>query len=138
MINIWGSDHHGYVARVKASLAAMGYNPNKLEVLLLQMVNLLRNGEVVKMSKRTGKTITLNELIEEVGTDAARYFFIMRSLDSQLDFDLDWQNLIAMKTLCIISSMPMLVFTVFMVKLRMQRFPMDIGVPLNGIHYRKR
>ena len=89
MINIWGSDHHGYVARVKASLAAMGYNPNKLEVLLLQMVNLLRNGEVVKMSKRTGKTITLNELIEEVGTDAARYFFIMRSLDSQLDFDLD-------------------------------------------------
>lgn len=89
MINIWGSDHHGYVARVKASLAAMGYDPHKLEVLLLQMVNLLRNGEVVKMSKRTGKTITLNELIEEVGTDAARYFFIMRSLDSQLDFDLD-------------------------------------------------
>ncbi len=89
MINIWGADHHGYVARVKAAIAALGYDPNQLEVLLLQMVSLFRDGKPVKMSKRTGQAITLNELIEEVGTDAARYFFIMRSLDTQLDFDLD-------------------------------------------------
>ncbi len=89
LINIWGADHHGYVARVKAAIAALGYDPSKLEVLLLQMVSLFRDGKPVKMSKRTGQAITLNELIEEVGTDAARYFFIMRSLDTQLDFDLD-------------------------------------------------
>lgn len=89
LINIWGADHHGYVARVKAAMAALGLDPNQLEILLLQMVSLFRNGELVKMSKRTGQAITLNELIEEVGTDAARYFFIMRSLDTQLDFDLD-------------------------------------------------
>ena len=89
LINIWGADHHGYVCRVKAAMAALGYDPEKLEVLLLQMVSLYRGGELVKMSKRTGQSVTLAELIEEVGTDAARYFFIMRSLDSQLDFDLD-------------------------------------------------
>ena len=89
VINIWGADHHGYVCRVKAAMAAFGYNPENLEVLLLQMVSLYRGGELVKMSKRTGQSVTLAELIEEVGTDAARYFFIMRSLDSQLDFDLD-------------------------------------------------
>ena len=89
MINIWGADHHGYVARVKAAMAALGYDVDQLEVLLLQMVSLFRDGKPVKMSKRTGQAITLNELIEEVGTDAARYFFIMRSLDTQLDFDLD-------------------------------------------------
>ena len=89
LINIWGADHHGYVCRVKAAMAALGYNPDNLEVLLLQMVSLYRNGELVKMSKRTGQSVTLAELIEEVGTDAARFFFIMRSLDSQLDFDLD-------------------------------------------------
>lgn len=89
MINIWGADHHGYVARVKAAMEALGFDADKLEILLLQMVSLFRNGELVKMSKRTGRAITLNELIEEVGTDAARYFFIMRSLDTQLDFDLD-------------------------------------------------
>ena len=89
LINIWGADHHGYVCRVKAAMAALGYNPDNLEVLLLQMVSLYRNGELVKMSKRTGQSVTLAELIEEVGADAARFFFIMRSLDSQLDFDLD-------------------------------------------------
>ena len=89
LINIWGADHHGYVCRVKAALAALGYAPEQLEVLLLQMVSLYRGGEIVKMSKRTGESVTLEELIEEVGTDAARYFFLMRSLDSQLDFDLD-------------------------------------------------
>lgn len=89
IINIWGADHHGYIARVKAAMQALGHDPEKLTVLLLQMVALYRDGELVKMSKRTGQSVTLNELIEEVGTDAARYFFLMRSLDSQLDFDLD-------------------------------------------------
>ncbi len=89
LINIWGADHHGYICRVKAAIKALGFDPSKLDVLLLQMVSLYRNGELVKMSKRTGQSITLSELIEEVGVDAARYFFIMRSLDSQLDFDLD-------------------------------------------------
>ena len=89
LINIWGADHHGYVCRVKAAMKAFGHDPEKLTVLLLQMVALYRGGELVKMSKRTGQSVTLNELMEEVGTDAARYFFLMRSLDSQLDFDLD-------------------------------------------------
>lgn len=89
VINIWGADHHGYICRVKAAVQALGYNPDNLEVLLLQMVNLFRDGELVKMSKRTGQSVTLTELIEEVGTDAARFFFILRSTDSQLDFDLN-------------------------------------------------
>ena len=89
LINIWGADHHGYVCRVKAAMSALGHDAERLTVLLLQMVALYRDGELVKMSKRTGQSVTLNELMEEVGTDAARYFFLMRSLDSQLDFDLD-------------------------------------------------
>ena len=89
VINLWGADHHGYICRVKAAIQAMGGNPDKLTVMLLQMVSLLRGGEAVKMSKRTGESVTLAELIEEVGTDAARYFFVMRSPDSQLDFDID-------------------------------------------------
>ena len=88
VINLWGADHHGYIPRMKAAVQAMGYKPEQLEILILQMVSLYRNGELVKMSKRTGKSVTLNELIEEVGTDAARFFFLMRSIDSQLDFDL--------------------------------------------------
>ncbi|WP_346353678.1 arginine--tRNA ligase [Azotosporobacter soli] len=89
LINIWGADHHGYICRVKAAIAAFGYRPEQLEVLILQMVSLFRDGELVKMSKRTGQSVTLTELMEEVGTDAARFFFIMRSIDSQLDFDLN-------------------------------------------------
>lgn len=89
LINIWGADHHGYIARVKASMEALGFDPKRLKVMLLQMVSLYRGGELVKMSKRTGKSITLHELIEEVGIDAARFIFLMRSPDSQLDFDLD-------------------------------------------------
>ncbi len=89
MINIWGADHHGYVTRVKAAMEALGNDPEKLEILLLQMVALFRNGELVKMSKRTGQAVTLDELIDEVGVDATRYFFLMRSLDSQLDFDIE-------------------------------------------------
>lgn len=89
VIDVWGADHHGYICRVKASLKALGMDETKLTVLLLQMVSLYRNGELVKLSKRTGQTVTLQELMEDVGVDVARYFFVMRSLDSQLDFDLD-------------------------------------------------
>ena len=88
VINLWGADHHGYIARVKAAVNALGFDANNLEIMLLQMVRLYRNGDIVKLSKRTGETITLRELMDEVGTDAARYFFCMRSLDSQLDFDM--------------------------------------------------
>lgn len=89
VIDILGADHHGYVARMKAAMAAIGYDPERLEILLMQMVRLFRGGEMVKLSKRTGKNYTLLELINEVGKDAARYFFVMRSTDSQLDFDID-------------------------------------------------
>ncbi|MGX7112528.1 arginine--tRNA ligase [Gemella cuniculi] len=87
LIDVLGADHHGYVARLKASVVAMGYKADQLEALIMQMVQLLNNGEVVKMSKRTGKAITLRDLIDEVGADAARYFLVMRSADSHLDFD---------------------------------------------------
>ncbi|MBR1647780.1 MAG: arginine--tRNA ligase [Selenomonadaceae bacterium] len=89
LINIWGADHHGYVARVKAAMKMLGYDADKLKIIFLQMVSLFRGGEAVKMSKRAGTAIPLRELMDEVGTDAARYFFLMRSTDSQLDFDLD-------------------------------------------------
>nr|WP_255639699.1 arginine--tRNA ligase [Aquibacillus saliphilus] len=89
LINIWGADHHGYIPRVNAAIQALGYDADTLEVEIIQMVNLLQNGEKVKMSKRTGKAVTLKELMEEVGVDAMRYFFNMRSSDSHLDFDMD-------------------------------------------------
>jgi len=89
VINLWGADHHGYIPRMKATVGALGYDTEQLEVIILQMVSLYQHGELVKMSKRTGQGVTLAELIEEVGRDAARFFFIMRSTDSQLDFDLD-------------------------------------------------
>lgn len=89
IVDVLGADHHGYVSRLKASVEALGYDKDKIIIKLLQMVRLLRNGEEIKMSKRTGLTITMRELIEEVGIDAARYFFAMRSLDTQLDFDMD-------------------------------------------------
>jgi len=89
MINIWGADHHGYIPRMKAAMAALGNDPNKLTVLIAQMVSLFQNGEKVKMSKRTGKAVTMEDLMDEVGVDAIRYFFTMRSMDSHLDFDMD-------------------------------------------------
>ncbi|MCF8011286.1 MAG: arginine--tRNA ligase [Clostridiales bacterium] len=89
VINIWGADHHGHVARMKSVISALGYDSEALQVVIMQLVRLYRGGEMVRMSKRTGQFITLEELVEEVGTDAARYFFIMRSADSHLDFDLD-------------------------------------------------
>ncbi|NPV28770.1 MAG: arginine--tRNA ligase [Firmicutes bacterium] len=89
VINIWGADHHGHVSRLKGALRALGLDPDRLEVIIMQLVRLFRGGELVRMSKRTGEYITLRELMEEVGRDAARYFFVMRSADSHLDFDLD-------------------------------------------------
>ncbi len=89
IINIWGADHHGYIARVKASIQALGYNPDKLEILLVQFVNLIRKGEKVSMSTRSGSFITLEELRDEVGNDAARFFYILRKADQHMDFDLD-------------------------------------------------
>ncbi len=88
LINIWGADHHGYVARVKASLEALGYDPNKLEVLLGQLVNLVINGEEVRMGKRKNM-VTLDDLIDEVGVDATRYWMEMRNIDMTLDFDIE-------------------------------------------------
>lgn len=88
LINIWGADHHGYVARVKASIAALGYNPDSLEVLLGQLVNLVINGEEVRMGKRKNM-VTLDELVEEVGVDATRFWMIMRNIDTTLDFDIE-------------------------------------------------
>lgn len=88
MINIWGADHHGYVARVKASIEALGYDPNKLEILLGQLVNLVINGNEVRMGKRKNM-VTLDDLIEEVGVDATRFWMCMRSIDNTLDFDIE-------------------------------------------------
>lgn len=87
LINLFGADHHGYVPRLKASVNATGYDSGNLEVLIMQLVRLLENGQEVKMSKRTGKLITLRDLMDEVGVDAARYFLVMRSADTHLDFD---------------------------------------------------
>jgi arginyl-tRNA synthetase len=89
VIDIWGADHHGHAARMKGAVAALGCDPDALEVIIMQLVRLYRGGEMVRMSKRTGQYITLEELVEEVGRDAARYFFVIRSADSHLDFDLD-------------------------------------------------
>lgn len=88
MINIWGADHHGYVARVKASIEALGYNPDKLEVLLGQLVNLVINGNEVRMGKRKNM-VTLEDLIDEVGVDATRFWMSMRNIDTTLDFDIE-------------------------------------------------
>ena len=89
LINIWGADHHGYIPRMKAAIQALGYPKDTLDVKVVQMVHLYEDGQRVKMSKRTGKAITLVQLMEEVGIDAMRYFFNMRSADSHLDFDMD-------------------------------------------------
>lgn len=88
LINIWGADHHGYVARVRASIEALGYNPDKLEVLLGQLVNLVINGNEVRMGKRKNM-VTLEDLIEEVGVDATRFWMSMRNIDTTLDFDIE-------------------------------------------------
>lgn len=89
VIDVWGADHHGYIPRMKAMLSGLGHPPEDLEVLLIQMVNLLRDGQPFTMGKRSGNFITLREVIDEVGSDACRFFFLIRRCDSQLDFDLE-------------------------------------------------
>ncbi|HEY3298490.1 MAG TPA: arginine--tRNA ligase [Armatimonadota bacterium] len=89
VIDVWGPDHHGYIARTKAAVAALGCDPNKLDVLIYQAVRLFSGGEIVMMSKRAGDVILLSELVDEVGKDSARFFFLMRSSDSNLDFDME-------------------------------------------------
>jgi len=93
LIDILGPDHHGYLSRLRAGLMGLGYQSDVLEILIVQMVRLKRSGEAVKMSKRGGEFITMRELLEEVGKDAARFFFLMRSPESHLDFDLDLAKL---------------------------------------------
>ncbi len=89
VINIWGADHHGYIARVKASLAALGYDANRLEILLVQFANLYEDGKKMSMSTRSGEFVTLKQLRDDVGKDAARFFYVMRKADQHMDFDLD-------------------------------------------------
>ena len=89
IINIWGADHHGYIARVKASISALNHDPNKLVILLVQFANLYRGGKKVQMSTRSGSFVTLEELRNEVGNDAARFFYILRKSEQHMDFDLD-------------------------------------------------
>jgi arginyl-tRNA synthetase len=92
-INVWGADHHGHVARMKGAMDAVGLKGDKLTVIIMQLVRLMREGQVVKMSKRTGRSVTLSDLMEDVSIDAARFFFNMREPGSPLDFDLDLANL---------------------------------------------
>ncbi|HAM80731.1 arginine--tRNA ligase [Ornithinibacillus bavariensis] len=89
LINVWGADHHGYIPRMKAAIQALGYEADKLDVKIIQMVNLFDGGEKLRMSKRTGNAVSLRELMDEVGIDAVRYFFVARSNDTQLDFDVE-------------------------------------------------
>ncbi len=88
-INIWGADHHGYIARVKAAIKYLGFEPKKLEVLLSQMVQLLKGGEPYKMSKRAGNVILMSDIVEEIGSDALRFVFLTKKSDTHLDFDID-------------------------------------------------
>jgi len=89
VVDVWGADHHGYVPRVAAALAALGHDPAAFSVVLLKLVNLLRGGKPVSMGKRAGEFVTLRQVIDEVGADAARFAFLSRSHESPLDFDLD-------------------------------------------------
>ena len=89
VIDIWGADHQGHVARMKAAVAALGMNPDRLQIIITQMVTLRRGEDIIRVSKRTGELITLREVIDEVGADACRFFFLSRSADSQMDFDLE-------------------------------------------------
>lgn len=88
LVDLFGADHHGYINRMKAAIQAMGYNANQLEIDILQMVRMVENGEVVKMSKRTGNAVTIKDLIEDIGVDATRYFFTCKAANTPFDFDL--------------------------------------------------
>lgn len=89
LIDVWGGDHHGYINRVKSSIASLGQSADKFEVLIIQMINILQNNERVKMSKRSGTSVTIKDLLKEIDADSLRYFFLMRSADTQVDFDIE-------------------------------------------------
>jgi arginyl-tRNA synthetase len=89
VIDVWGADHQGHVSRLKTAVAALGIDADRLEILIGQLVMLKRGGETVRLSKRAGEIITLREIVDEVGKDACRFFFLQRSADAQMDFDLD-------------------------------------------------
>jgi arginyl-tRNA synthetase len=89
LINIWGADHHGYIPRMEATVQAFGHSKESLRIVLVQMVSLLRGKQKIEMSKRAGEFVTLREVVEEVGSDAAKFFFLMRRADTHLDFDLE-------------------------------------------------
>ncbi len=93
LINLWGPDHHGYIPRIKAACEALGHSSDQLKVLLVQLVTLYRKGEPVRMSTRAGEFVTLRELFQEVGVDATRFFFVLRRVESHLDFDMDLAKL---------------------------------------------
>ena len=88
-INIWGADHHGYIARVKAAIAFFGHDPQRLEIILSQMVSLLKNGEPYKMSKRAGNFILMQDIVKEIGPDALRFIFLTKKSDTHLEFDVE-------------------------------------------------
>lgn len=89
LIDVWGGDHHGYINRVKSSISSLGQPADKFEVLIIQMINILQNNERVKMSKRSGTSVTIKDLLKEIDADSLRYFFLMRSADTQVDFDIE-------------------------------------------------
>lgn len=89
LINVWGADHHGHIMRMKAAIEAFGYNPDVLQIIIVQLVNLMRGSEKIQMSKRAGEFVTMKEVVEEVGKDAVRYFNLVRNPDSHMDFDLE-------------------------------------------------
>lgn len=89
LIDVWGGDHHGYINRVKSSISSLGQSADKFEVLIIQMINILQNNERVKMSKRSGTSVTIKDLLKEIDADSLRYFFLMRSADTQVDFDIE-------------------------------------------------
>lgn len=88
-INIWGADHHGYIARLKAAIHFLGYDENRLEIILMQMVSLLKDGKPYKMSKRAGNAVLMSDIVEEIGSDALRFIFISKANTSSLEFDID-------------------------------------------------
>jgi len=102
LINVWGADHHGYIKRIEASMDGLGFDKNRLDVQLVQFANLFKEGKKVKMSTRSGEFYSLKDLIQDIGTDAARFYYLSKQADQHLDFDLDLAHLIA-KRICFIT-----------------------------------
>lgn len=103
LVDLLGADHHGYINRMKAAIQALGYNADQLNIDILQMVRMVENGEVVKMSKRTGNAVTIRDLIDDIGVDATRYFFVAKAANTPFDFDLGLANHSQMKP-CILCT----------------------------------